>query len=117
MVNSRATLDSTFSALADGTRRAILARLALGETSVSELARPFPVSLPAISKHVRVLEEAGMVRRWKSGREHRCAIEPAAMRAASTWLDEFLVNASRRASDLPREGLAKDGHGIHRKNE
>ena len=89
MVKYSPPLDAAFSALADGTRRAILARLALGETTVSELARPFPVSLPAISRHLRVLEEAGLIRKQRTGREHRCALEPAGMRAAASWLDEY----------------------------
>lgn len=108
MVNySAAPLDSAFSALADGTRRAILARLALGEATISEIARPFSVSLPAISKHVRVLEQAGLVRTRKEGRVHRCALEPAPMRAASAWLDEYRVFWERRLDALAeflREG-------------
>ena len=89
MVNSPAparALDSTFSALADPTRRAILARLARGEATVGELARPFAVSLPAISKHLRVLEDAGLMARHKDGRTHRCRLVAAPLHAAADWL-------------------------------
>jgi DNA-binding transcriptional ArsR family regulator len=89
MVNYSEPLDATFGALADGTRRAILARLALGETSVSELARPFAMSLPAVSKHLRVLEQAGLLARQKDGRVHRCHIEAAPMRAAAGWIARY----------------------------
>src|SRR5688500_8107074 len=89
MVNSPAhapALDSTFAALADPTRRAILARLALGEATVGELAQPFAVSLPAISKHLRVLETAGLMAREKDGRIHRCRLVAAPLHAAADWL-------------------------------
>ena len=89
MVNSPAltpALDSTFSALADPTRRAILARLALGEATVGELAQPFAVSLPAISKHLRVLEDAGLMARHKEGRIHRCRLVATPLHAAADWL-------------------------------
>lgn len=87
MVNYPAPqLDATFSALADPTRRAILARLALGETSVTELARPFPISLPAISKHLRILEGAGLMARERRGRTHRCRLVAAPLHAAADWL-------------------------------
>ena len=79
-------LDRTFSALADPTRRAILSRLAGGESSVGELAAPFNMSLPAVSKHLRVLENAGLLRRKKDGRVHRCHLNPGAMKEASDWL-------------------------------
>jgi DNA-binding transcriptional ArsR family regulator len=86
MVTISAQLDRTFAALGDTTRRAILSRLALGETTVGELARPFRMSRPAISKHLRVLEEAGLVRRTRDGRVNRCTLEPEPMRAASEWV-------------------------------
>lgn len=79
-------LDATFSALADPTRRAILARLATGEASVTELARPFSISLPAISKHLRVLEEAGLLEREKQGRVHRCRMVVGPLHDAAEWL-------------------------------
>ena len=87
MVNySPATLDATFSALSDPTRRAILARLAWGEATVTELARPFDVSLPAISKHLRVLEGAGLLTRERQGRVRRCRLAATPLQAAADWL-------------------------------
>ncbi|HSD52289.1 MAG TPA: metalloregulator ArsR/SmtB family transcription factor [Candidatus Methylomirabilis sp.] len=82
-------LDSTFAALADPTRRAILARLAQGEFSVTELAQPFDISLPAISKHLRVLETAGLLTRAKDGRIRRCCVIPDPMRAAAEWIARY----------------------------
>ena len=79
-------LDHTFAALSDPTRRAILARLAEGDASVGELAEPFDVSLPAISKHVRVLENAGLVKRTKHGRIHRLELIAAPLRDAAAWI-------------------------------
>jgi DNA-binding transcriptional ArsR family regulator len=108
MVNNVPPLDAAFSALSDGTRRAILARLALGETTVSEIARPFPVSLPAISRHLRVLEEAGLIRKRRTGRELRCALEPGGMRAAATWLDAYRLFWESRLDALA-EYLAAEG--------
>ena len=80
------TLDATFSALSDPTRRAILARLAMSEATVGELAKPFDVSLPAISKHLRVLEGAGLMTRQREGRIHRCRLVAAPLHAAAEWL-------------------------------
>ena len=82
-------LDATFSALADPTRRAILARLARGEASVNELAAPFDMSLPAISKHLKVLERAGLVSRGRDAQRRPCKLEARALEAASDWLDEY----------------------------
>lgn len=83
-------LDRLFSALADPTRRAILARLAAeGEATISDLARPFAMSLPAISKHVRVLEGAGLLQREVRGREHRCRLEPRPLKDAVDWLADY----------------------------
>ncbi len=79
-------LDSTFAALADPTRRAILARLALGECTVGELGRPFPISAPAISKHLRLLEGANLIKRRRDGRTQRCRLNPAALDRAAEWL-------------------------------
>jgi DNA-binding transcriptional ArsR family regulator len=90
MVNySGAVLDSTFAALSDATRRGILARLALGETSVSELAAPYEMSLPAVSKHLRVLEGAGLVKRHKDGRVHRCRLVADPMKNAAAWIEHY----------------------------
>jgi DNA-binding transcriptional ArsR family regulator len=90
MVNySTARLDATFGALADPIRRAILARLALGEAMVTELAEPFRVSLPAISKHLRVLESAGLLHREIDGRVHRCKLAAAPMKSAAAWIEQY----------------------------
>jgi len=83
------TLDATFSALADPTRRAILARLALGETSVMELARPFAMSLPAVSKHLKVLEHAGLIARSREAQWRPCRIEPRALKEVDDWLEHY----------------------------
>jgi len=88
MVNSSpAQLDRVFHALSDPTRRAMLARLSRGEVTVSSLAAPFKTSLPAISKHLRVLEDAGLVRRDIRGREHHCSLEPRPLRTAAEWIE------------------------------
>src|SRR6185295_17987422 len=89
MVYSQNRLDAVFGALADPTRRAIVARLASGETTVGELARPFPMSLPAIGKHLVMLERARLVERWREGRVRRVRLLPSAMRGAADWLDEY----------------------------
>ena len=83
------SLDLLFSALSDPIRRAILARLAEGEATVGDLARPFPVSLPAISKHLRVLERAGLLERRIEGRVHRCRLQPRPLKDAVDWLAEY----------------------------
>src|SRR5262245_56729826 len=80
-------LDLAFGALSHPIRRGILARLATGEATVSELARPFKVSAPAISKHMRILEEARLLSRRKQGREHRCRLEERQMRQAQAWIE------------------------------
>jgi DNA-binding transcriptional ArsR family regulator len=82
-------LSSTFAALSDPTRRAILARLALGETSVSKLAEPFAMSLPAISKHLKVLERAGLITRGRDAQMRPCKIEATALKEADDWLEEY----------------------------
>ncbi len=82
-------LSATFSALADPTRRAILARLARGETSVSELAGPFKMSMPAVSKHLKVLEHAGLITRSRAAQTRPCKIEAAALKEADDWLEEY----------------------------
>lgn len=82
-------LSSKFAALADPTRRAILARLVLGETSVTELAEPFEMSLPAVSKHLKVLEHAGLVTRGRAAQWRPCKIEPAALKEVDDWLEEY----------------------------
>jgi DNA-binding transcriptional ArsR family regulator len=82
-------LDATFAALADPTRRAILARLATGEASVNELAEPFAMSQPAVSKHLKVLERAGLIRRGRDAQRRPCRIEAAPLNAASQWIESY----------------------------
>jgi DNA-binding transcriptional ArsR family regulator len=82
-------LSATFSALADPTRRAILARLASGESSVTELAEPFDMSLPAISKHLKVLERAGLITRSREAQWRPCRIEPEALKGVDDWLERY----------------------------
>jgi DNA-binding transcriptional ArsR family regulator len=85
---THAGLDDTLLALADPTRRAILQRLSRGEARVTELARPFEISLNAVSKHIRVLERARLVRRRKSGREHLLSLDPRPIHDAAAWMAE-----------------------------
>ena len=82
-------LNRIYAAIADPTRRAILARLSQGEARVTELAKPFSISLNAVSKHVRVLEQAGLVRRQVQGRDHYLALDAEPLRAASDWIDTY----------------------------
>ena len=82
-------LDTTFSALADPTRRAILARLARGETSVTDLAKPFAMSMPAVSKHLKVLESAGLITRSREAQWRPCRIEPRALKEVDDWLEHY----------------------------
>lgn len=89
MVKYQANLDATFSALADPIRRAIVARLSRGECSVTTLAQPFDVSLPAISKHLRVLERAGLLARRKDGRVHRCRLVTRPLKDAEEWIARY----------------------------
>ena len=84
-----AALDATFQALADPTRRAILARLASGECSVTELAEPFEISLPAVSKHLRVLERAGLIARGREAQWRPCRIEAAPLKAVAEWTEKY----------------------------
>ena len=82
-------LSVTFAALADPTRRAILARLAKGEAPVTELAKPFDLSLPGISKHLKVLQRAGLVRQSRNAQWRPCRLEPARLKEASEWVGEY----------------------------
>jgi DNA-binding transcriptional ArsR family regulator len=83
------TLDSTFAALADPTRRAILARLTQGEASVNELAEPFEMSLPAVSKHLKVLERAGLISRARVAQSRPCRLEAAPLREVADWVEHY----------------------------
>jgi DNA-binding transcriptional ArsR family regulator len=89
MMTPSESLNATFAALADPTRRAILSRLALGETSVMELAEPFDMSLPAISKHLKVLEHAGLISRGREAQWRPCRIAPVSLRQVDGWLGNF----------------------------
>ena len=82
-------LSSTFAALADPTRRAILARLALGETSVTELAKPFEMSMPAVSKHLKVLERAGLIARGREAQWRPCRLDAGPLKEAASWIEEY----------------------------
>jgi DNA-binding transcriptional ArsR family regulator len=82
-------LDATFAALADPTRRAILARLAAGEATVTELAAPFDMSQPAISKHLKVLERAGLVSRGRDAQRRPCRLEARPLKAVTDWLERY----------------------------
>lgn len=88
MLNQSAATDLAFHALADPTRRALLARLARGPASVSELAQPMPISLPAVLQHLSVLEASGLVVSEKRGRVRTCRLDPAALTLAETWIAE-----------------------------
>jgi DNA-binding transcriptional ArsR family regulator len=96
-------LDAAFAALADPTRRAILARLASGEASVTELAEPFAMTQPAVSKHLKVLERAGLVSRRRDAQRRPCRLEARALREATEWLDgyrRFWAESFDRLDDL-----------------
>jgi len=82
-------LDTTFAALADPTRRAILARLADGEATVTELAEPFTISLPAVSRHLKVLEHAGLIVRGRTAQYRPCRLEPRPLGEAAGWLENY----------------------------
>jgi DNA-binding transcriptional ArsR family regulator len=99
-------LDAAFSALADPTRRAILARLALGETTVMELARPFEMTQPAVSRHLRVLEKAGLIVRRVEGTRHPCRLAPHGFGEIDQWL-EMLRTALTRNYDRLDQVLAE----------
>jgi len=95
-------LDDTLLALADPTRRAILSRLAQGEARVTDLARPFPISLNSVSKHIRMLERAGLVERRREGREHVLTLNPQPLDRAARWLDEQRALWSWRLGELDK---------------
>jgi DNA-binding transcriptional ArsR family regulator len=104
-------LSTTFAALADPTRRAILARLALGETSVSELAKPFDISGPAISRHLKVLERSGLITRGREAQWRPCRIEYRALKGVDEWLEEYRRQWEERfdrLDDYLRELQAKE---------
>jgi DNA-binding transcriptional ArsR family regulator len=89
MVNYREDLmDAVFTALADSTRRGMIARLSKGPATIGELGRPFAITKPAVTKHVKVLERAGLIAREKDGRVHRCKLNPAPMERAEGWIEK-----------------------------
>ena len=111
-------LSTTFAALADPTRRAILARLALGETSVTELAEPFEMSLPAVSKHLKVLERAGLIARGREAQWRPCRIAPDGLRPVDDWLENYRRLWNERLDRLEtylQELQAKDKAGTEKK--
>jgi DNA-binding transcriptional ArsR family regulator len=95
-------LDAVFSALGDPTRRRILTRLAAGPASVTELAEPFAMTLPAVSKHLRVLERAGLMRREREGWYHRCYLEPGPLESAASFLARYQPFWERTLDELAR---------------
>jgi DNA-binding transcriptional ArsR family regulator len=100
------TLSTTFAALADPTRRAILARLALGEATVSELAAPFDMSLPGISKHLKVLQRAGLIEQGRQAQWRPCRLAPAPLREVAGWVEQYRRHweeSFERLSDYLRE--------------
>lgn len=105
-MHSLPDLDTAFSALSDPTRRAILSRLALGETTVMELAKPFEMSQPAISRHLRVLENAGLIVRRVEGAKHPCRLAEQGLRNIDQWLD-MLRTAFERSYDRLDQVLAE----------
>jgi DNA-binding transcriptional ArsR family regulator len=102
-VTPQTALDNTLMALADPTRRAILQQLTRGEARVTELAKPFAMSLNAVSKHIQVLERAELVRRRKVGREHYLAANPAPLEAAAAWIEQQRAFWAHRLDLLERE--------------
>ncbi|MDJ0948802.1 MAG: metalloregulator ArsR/SmtB family transcription factor [Alphaproteobacteria bacterium] len=104
---SQSALDQTFAALADPTRRAIVARLMEGEARVTEVAAPFDMSLNAVSKHLKVLERAGLVDRRVQGREHRLALVAAPLDQAADWIEDKLAFWHRRLDALEQHLLDK----------
>ena len=110
MVNSSIGMDAVFSALAYPTRRRIVERLARRPMSVGELGAGFSMSQPAISKHVRVLEDCGLLERQVAGRVHRCSLSPAAMRRAASWMERqyaFWTATLDRLGDILDEPSAR----------
>jgi DNA-binding transcriptional ArsR family regulator len=104
-------LTTTFAALADPTRRAILSRLSTGEASVTELAEPFDISLPAVSRHLKVLERAGLIARSREAQWRRCRIEASPLRDASAWIEDYRALWEARLDRLDAYLMALQGKG------
>lgn len=103
-------LDEVFAAVADPTRRAILDSLARGPATITEIAEPFPVSLNAVSKHVKVLERAGLIRREVVGRAHFCHLEPRPLHQATAWLEHHRAFWEARLDALEGHVIARRKH-------
>jgi len=116
MVQNHPSLDTTFAALSDPTRRAILARLTERDFAVGELAEPFEMSLPAVSKHLRVLERAGLVRRERISRIVRCRLQAQPMQDAARWLDKYERFWTEKLDALERY-FATTAHGAATSDE
>src|SRR5438105_8138309 len=117
-------LSGTLSALADPTRRAILSRLALGETSVTELAQPFQMTLPAVSKHLKVLERAGLIARGREAQWRPCRLQAGPLKQADEWIEKYRAHWEERfdrldkyLSDLQEEQRKQAGNKQHRKED
>lgn len=111
-------LDATFAALADPTRRALLARLAKGEATVMELAKPFKISLPAVSKHLKVLERAGLIGRGRAAQWRPCRLQATPLREAADWVEEyrrFWEQSFDRLDDYLNEIQTKEKKHDHKK--
>jgi DNA-binding transcriptional ArsR family regulator len=118
MLNKSTTLDQTFQALADGTRRAILAELTRGPSSVSKLARPLAMSLPAVMQHLAVLEGSGLVRSVKVGRVRTCRLEPKALSLAEQWINQRRAEWERHFDQLGEYlSTLVEGEGNHGKDK
>jgi DNA-binding transcriptional ArsR family regulator len=113
--NDSLNLDIVFQALSDATRRGMLASLALGERSVGELAEPFAMSFAGASKHVKVLEDAGLIRREVRGRTHICSLQPGPLASASDWLRHYERFWTSRLDTLER--LLREESGAHRRDD
>lgn len=100
MVNNAIELDEVFRALGDATRRSMIARLARGPATIGELGEPFDITKPAVTKHVKVLERAGLLKREIDGRVHRCEIDPAPLTQAQRWVAEVRAFWEERFDDL-----------------
>ena len=123
------TLDVTFAALGDPTRRAIVERLASGDATVLELAAPFDISLPAISRHLKVLEEAGLISRGRDAQRRPCRLRPEALEQVTAWaehtrraweerferLDELLRNLQAQENDETKDRKKENDHGRRKK--
>ncbi len=109
------TLSATFAALADPTRRAILARLVAGEASVSELAEPFDMSLPAVSKHLKVLERAGLIARGRQAQWRPCRVEAGPLKEVAAWVERYRRHWEKRLDRL--EAYLEDFQATERRND